>query len=273
MICPQCGSNVSDNDRHCPSCGKLLDKGNFPEKSKTPPILVIGIIALFVVLIGIVAFFVAFIVFKDNSASDIDKTISTTVSESNSEVSTEEQKTDIPNVVGMKNIDAYNALSESHLLYQTTYEFSDSVPEDYVISQTPSSGNKAKLGNTVNICISKGAKPQLTEHDTQPIQEIKEIPEISNYSSDYILPYSDSRYLTKSDISWMDSSTAELALNEIYARHGRIFKTKRIADYFNSKSWYHGTVDGSTIQASDFNDYEKKNINLINAYMKEKGYR
>ena len=91
MICPQCGSNVSANDRHCPSCGKLLDKGNFPEKSKTPPILVIGIIALFVVLIGIVAFFVAFIVFKDKSASDIDKTISTTVSESNSEVSTEEQ--------------------------------------------------------------------------------------------------------------------------------------------------------------------------------------
>ena len=43
MICPQCGSNVSDNDRHCPSCGKLLDKGNIPNKSKTPPILVIGI--------------------------------------------------------------------------------------------------------------------------------------------------------------------------------------------------------------------------------------
>ena len=71
MICPQCGSNVSDNDRHCPSCGKLLDKGNIPNKSKTPPILVIGIIALSVVLIGIVAFFVAFIV--SSLSSEINK--------------------------------------------------------------------------------------------------------------------------------------------------------------------------------------------------------
>ena len=66
MICPQCGSNVSDNDRHCPSCGKLLDKGNIPNKSKTPPILVIGIIALSVVLIGIVAFLLLLLFSKTN---------------------------------------------------------------------------------------------------------------------------------------------------------------------------------------------------------------
>lgn len=75
----------------------------------------------------------------------------------------------------MKNIDAYDVLTEKHLLFQTTYELSDSVPDDYVISQTPSPGNTAKPGNTVNICISKGSKPQYTEYETQPI------PEISNY--------------------------------------------------------------------------------------------
>ena len=32
MICPQCGSNVSDNDRHCPSCGKLLDEAQLQVK-------------------------------------------------------------------------------------------------------------------------------------------------------------------------------------------------------------------------------------------------
>ena len=62
------------------------------------------------------------------------------------------------------------------------------------------------------------------------------------------------------------SSDLELAKNEIYARHGRQFVTQRISDYFNSKSWYQGTVDPDTFDAQQdqiFNEYELANISKI----------
>ena len=81
-------------------------------------------------------------------------------------------------------------------------------------------------------------------------------------SRDYIFPDSNSRYLTDEDLSGYSSDQLELAKNEIYARHGRKFVTQRIADYFNSKSWYKGTVEPETFDAdtSVFNEYEVANI-------------
>ena len=82
----------------------------------------------------------------------------------------------------------------------------------------------------------------------------------------YIFPDSDSRYLTDADLEGYSSSELELAKNEIYARHGRKFVTPRIADYFNSKSWYKGTEDPETFdnnQGYIFNEYEVANISKI----------
>ena len=48
--------------------------------------------------------------------------------------------------------------------------------------------------------------------------------------------------------------------------HGRQFVTQYISDYFNSKSWYHGTIDPNTFDAqqdSVFNEYEMANIAKI----------
>ena len=83
---------------------------------------------------------------------------------------------------------------------------------------------------------------------------------------DYIFPDSDSRYLTDEDLAGYSSDQLELAKNEIYARHGRKFVTQRIADYFNSKSWYKGTEDPETFddnQGDIFNEYEVANISRI----------
>ena len=53
------------------------------------------------------------------------------------------------------------------------------------------------------------------------------------------------------------------AKNEIYARHGRQFASKELQDYFNSKSWYNGTISPSSFNESVFNDYERKNIQTL----------
>lgn len=88
----------------------------------------------------------------------------------------------------------------------------------------------------------------------------------SGDASEYYFADSDSRYLTDEELSGYSSSDLELAKNEIYARRGRQFVTPRIAEYFNSKSWYQGTIAPETFDAqqdSIFNEYEVANIAKI----------
>ena len=92
-------------------------------------------------------------------------------------------------------------------------------------------------------------------------------------TGDYFFPESDSRYLTDEEVSTYSSSDLELAKNEIYARHGRKFVTERIADYFNSKPWYQGTIEPETFDAqqeSVFNEYEVANIDKIAQWEQKK---
>ena len=93
----------------------------------------------------------------------------------------------------------------------------------------------------------------------------EEQPQVTAESGEYFFPESSNRYLTDEEISNYTSDQLELAKNEIYARHGRQFVTDYIADYFNSKSWYKGTVEPETFDAdsSVFNEYEVANIQKI----------
>ena len=97
--------------------------------------------------------------------------------------------------------------------------------------------------------------------------------QVTAESGEYFFPESSNRYLTDEEISNYTSDQLELAKNEIYARHGRQFVTDYIADYFNSKSWYQGTIDPETFdaeQGSIFNEYEIANINKIQQWEDQK---
>lgn len=87
-------------------------------------------------------------------------------------------------------------------------------------------------------------------------------------AGDYILPNSSTMYLSRSDLYGLSDEQLRLARNEIYARHGRKFKTKEIQDYFNSKSWYVGTIESNAFKDSYLNIYEKENIRLIQSMEK-----
>ena len=85
---------------------------------------------------------------------------------------------------------------------------------------------------------------------------------IYDYPYDFIMPYSNSSYLSASDLSKYNKSTLALMRNEIYARHGYVFNTNPFKAYFNSKSWYHpdSSFKGDD---SELNDYEVKNVQTI----------
>ncbi|MCQ2752259.1 MAG: YARHG domain-containing protein [Coriobacteriales bacterium] len=81
-------------------------------------------------------------------------------------------------------------------------------------------------------------------------------------NGDYILPDSNSRYYSESELSSMSLWDLYLARNEIYARHGRDFKNKDLQEYFKTKSWYsikYTPEEFNAIEDTVFNDYEKKN--------------
>lgn len=82
-------------------------------------------------------------------------------------------------------------------------------------------------------------------------------------AGDYILPESNTRYLTEEDIAGLSNEELELARNEIYARHGRIFDTDEIREYFESKSWYDGTISPEDFDYSVLSDIERANVNFL----------
>jgi len=89
----------------------------------------------------------------------------------------------------------------------------------------------------------------------------------NNYSNDeYIFPYSNSQYLTDSDLWSMSSEELRIARNEIYARHGRMFKDQALQNYFNSKSWYTPSVRPEDFNEHWLNEYEKANAQLIKSF-------
>lgn len=84
--------------------------------------------------------------------------------------------------------------------------------------------------------------------------------------SEYILADSGSRYYTREELEELDDYSLQMAINEVYARHGRKFDTDSIRDYFESKSWYQGTIDPEVFDAEDtdyFNEYEEANNALL----------
>ena len=84
--------------------------------------------------------------------------------------------------------------------------------------------------------------------------------------SSYLLPESDSRYYTYEELNALDDASLQLAINEIYARHGRIFESESIRTYFENKTWYNGTIAPENFDGNEgayFNSCESANRELL----------
>ena len=52
-------------------------------------------------------------------------------------------------------------------------------------------------------------------------------------------------------------------LNELYARHGYIFKDETLKKQYEKQSWYKGTESDMAKVEQSFNSYEKKNLEYL----------
>ena len=134
----------------------------------------------------------------------------------------------------------------------------------FIVSATNNRGNTNYSNNN-----NQGDTSNYGETDDTTAIEQKN----DDRSDEYILPYSDSEYISYSDLSELTKEEVALARNEIYARRGRRFSTDTIREYFESKSWYNPTYNPDDFPESIFNTYEKENINTIVKYEKEKGWK
>lgn len=87
--------------------------------------------------------------------------------------------------------------------------------------------------------------------------------------SNYILPTSNSEYLTKTDLLDLTKKEARFARNEIYARYGRKFKDEELQAYFDACTWYVGIIESKDFNEDILNEYEKANAKLIKQYEKD----
>lgn len=104
--------------------------------------------------------------------------------------------------------------------------------------------------------------------ETNPVEipEAVSLERVRSSTSDYVLEESDSRLIDDRELAGLTAEDLRCARNEIYARHGRLFKDSSIQNYFNSKEWYHGTIAPESFRESVLNEAEKKNIQKILSY-------
>lgn len=84
-----------------------------------------------------------------------------------------------------------------------------------------------------------------------------------NDAQSYMIPGSDSRYLDRAELTGLSEYDLRIARNEIYARHGRIFKDQTLSSYFNAKEWYYPTIQPDDFDEDSLSAIEKANVNLI----------
>ena len=135
----------------------------------------------------------------------------------------------------------------------------------YVYPKIMTDGNTAKKSvSTEQTKAKKDEKKEETSEKTsnqkaeKPVSQSKVIEKESS-SKAYILPDSNTMKLTDEVLGKLSTNELSIARNEIYARHGYIFKSSDLNKYFSTKPWYNPdpTYNG------ELNEIEKYNINFI----------
>lgn len=140
----------------------------------------------------------------------------------------------------------------------------DSAKQSESITSGTAAGQKAETETseteTSETQTSESA-PTIKKTETEKQNQApKEVPA----NNSYIFPDSSTAILSDDTIRRETMAQLERARNEIFARHGRIFKEPSISDYFNSQAWYVPSVEPENFDAQvTLNEFEQTNLQKI----------
>ena len=291
-------NSFEDNDNEFGYADEEDNKENVKKKKNK------FIIILCAVVIAAALGFIGFCVYNGLSNSSTDNKATTAETATSAEVTTQAPSTAMPTTVPatteqVTTSSSYNKVVPvvgygysygKKLLEQagftveiSDYEYSYDYPEGYIISQTPEGDTSASTGTVVKLVISSGQIQRETEAPATQAQQSSNSQNSSSGNSNsqssnaqsssntntnnnggFIFPNSDSSYLSNAQVSALSDDDLQLAINEIYARRGRIFKDASLNAYFNSQSWYEGKYTPEEFEKNvKFNTYEQKNLQLL----------
>ena len=164
----------------------------------------------------------------------------------------------------------------------------DAIPANKTVTAV---GNIVFRGDSIYLEASEiqdedGAKLTVKKKDQKEIEKEREEAEKRNEeakekeddkdkktatSGGYVIAASSDRDLTDSDIAGLSARDLNYAKNEIYARHGRRFASGELQRYFDSKSWYNGTIDPGSFDESVLSAVEKRNVSFLTSAESSKG--
>lgn len=286
-------NSFEDNDNEFGYADEEDNKENVKKKKNK------FIIILCAVVIAAALGFIGFCVYNGLSNSSTDNKTTTAETATSAEVTTQAPSTAMPTTVpatteqvttsssynNVVPVVGYGYSYGKKLLEQagftveiSDYEYSYDYPEGYIISQTPEGDTSASTGTVVKLVISSGQIQRETEAPATQAQQSSNSQNSSSGNSNsqsssntntnnnggFIFPNSDSSYLSNAQVSALSDDDLQLAINEIYARRGRIFKDASLNAYFNSQSWYEGKYTPEEFEKNvKFNTYEQKNLQLL----------
>lgn len=274
-------NNEKDVDDYLDTFTNEYDDEDDTKKSKKKVIVAVSAIAVLVILgcVGFIAFsglnggFDKTESTQPSTQSTVETTLPVTTAEPSTQPTTVAPTTEIPDVevipvVGYGYSYAKELLEEAGFTVEIgEYNYSWEYPEGYVIAQSPEGSLTAKKGTVVTLDISSGLIEPETEAPTEPETEEPTQPHVEKTNNSFIFPNSSSAYISKSDVEKLSADELNIAINEIYARNGRIFKNASLAEYFNSQSWYTPQYSPEEFDANvKFNEYEQANLNLLINY-------
>lgn len=291
-------NSFEDNDNEFGYADEEDNKENVKKKKNK------FIIILCAVVIAAALGFIGFCVYNGLSNSSTDNKTTTAETATSAEVTTQAPSTAMPTTVpatteqvttsssynNVVPVVGYGYSYGKKLLEQagftveiSDYEYSYDYPEGYITSQTPEGDTSASTGTVVKLVISSGQIQRETEAPATQAQQSSNSQNSSSGNSNsqssnaqsssntntnnnggFIFPNSDSSYLSNAQVSALSDDDLQLAINEIYARRGRIFKDASLNAYFNSQSWYEGKYTPEEFEMNvKFNTYEQKNLQLL----------
>lgn len=287
-------NSFEDNDNEFGYADEEDNKENVKKKKNK------FIIILCAVVIAAALGFIGFCVYNGLSNSSTDNKATTAETATSAEVTTQAPSTAMPTtteqvttsssynnvvpVVGYGYSYGKKLLEQAGFTVEISdYEYSYDYPEGYIISQTPEGDTSASTGTVVKLVISSGQIQRETEAPATQAQQSSNSQNSSSGNSNsqssnaqsssntntnnnggFIFPNSDSSYLSNAQVSALSDDDLQLAINEIYARRGRIFMDASLNAYFNSQSWYEGKYTPEEFEKNvKFNTYEQKNLQLL----------